>query len=83
MFACQKNEADHDSLKMDGPCLCQNCAIVGVLTDSQKKPFATEAMPHPIEEEEARLRRAARKKSVRSRKFESEWVKVWKLSGEL
>ncbi|KAH1012267.1 uncharacterized protein LOC109543977 [Dendroctonus ponderosae] len=64
MFACQKNEADHDSLKMDAPCLCQNCAIVGVLTDSQKKPFATEAMPHPKDEEEARLRRAARKKSV-------------------
>lgn len=64
MFACQDKERVEHQVKMEQPCLCQNCAIVGILTDSQKKPFATEPMPNPQEDKDAKCRRPSRKKSV-------------------
>ncbi|KAL1506139.1 hypothetical protein ABEB36_005558 [Hypothenemus hampei] len=65
MFECQNKHKDEAGThKVDQPCLCQNCAIVGILSDSQKKPFATETIPIPLEEKESRIRRPSRKKSV-------------------
>lgn len=47
IFTCKnKNKYDQDE-KPDRPCLCRNCAIIGVLTDSQKKPFVTENLYDP------------------------------------
>lgn len=37
---------------------------MGILTDSQKKPFATEPIPDPMAVRESRFRRPTRKKSV-------------------
>ncbi|KAF7267260.1 hypothetical protein GWI33_019493 [Rhynchophorus ferrugineus] len=63
MFACTNKDKDRTTEKPDQPCLCQNCAIVGILTDSQKKPFATEPIPETKPSQE-KFRKPARKKSV-------------------
>ncbi|XP_074034010.1 uncharacterized protein [Leptinotarsa decemlineata] len=49
MFECKRKKKREQNEKLNTPCLCQNCAIVGVVTDSQKKPFATEMMYDPRE----------------------------------
>ncbi|XP_030756733.1 uncharacterized protein LOC115882681 [Sitophilus oryzae] len=64
MFACTNDMKQSNNSKPDQPCMCQNCAIVGILTDSQKKPFATEPMPDPTESKDWKFRRPSRKKSV-------------------
>ncbi|KAG5883478.1 hypothetical protein JTB14_038352 [Gonioctena quinquepunctata] len=40
MFECKKKKRRDHNEKLNSPCLCQNCAIVGLVTESQKKPFA-------------------------------------------
>ncbi|XP_060526112.1 uncharacterized protein LOC132701876 [Cylas formicarius] len=63
IFACKnKSVHDYETRKKDEPCLCKNCAVVGVLQDSQKRPFVTEPMPEP--KSRASSRRPQRKKSV-------------------
>ncbi|XP_066146973.1 uncharacterized protein [Euwallacea fornicatus] len=64
MFDCHNVGQEDQGSKMNQPCLCQNCAIVGVLTDSLKKPFATDSMPNLVEEQESKFKRLLRKKSV-------------------
>ncbi|XP_050293914.1 uncharacterized protein LOC126734366 [Anthonomus grandis grandis] len=67
MFACKNQKrCNYDNNKKEEPCHCQNCAIVGILSDSQKKPFATEPIPSAVEEKEStiRFRKPSRKKSV-------------------
>ncbi|KAJ8935936.1 hypothetical protein NQ314_012557 [Rhamnusium bicolor] len=39
IFTCKNKHRYEQNEKPNKPCLCQNCAIVGVLTDSQKKAF--------------------------------------------
>lgn len=47
IFTCKNKNGYDQSEKPDIPCLCRNCAIIGVLTDSQKKPFITENLYDP------------------------------------
>lgn len=42
MFQCKNKYKKETPEKSEFPCACEHCAIVGVVTDSQKKPFATE-----------------------------------------
>ncbi|XP_066252695.1 uncharacterized protein [Euwallacea similis] len=64
MFDCSNVEHEDQRSKMNQPCLCQNCAIVGILTDSLKKPFATEPMSNLEEKQEPKFKRLLGKKSV-------------------
>ncbi|XP_028138425.1 uncharacterized protein LOC114332845 [Diabrotica virgifera virgifera] len=48
-FDCKHRSQPDSQEKEDPPCVCQNCAIVGIVTDSQKKPFATEPIKYPEE----------------------------------
>ncbi|VEN45896.1 unnamed protein product [Callosobruchus maculatus] len=48
VFTC-KNKYRLENDKPLSPCLCKNCAIVGIVADSQKRPFATEDMMDPRE----------------------------------
>lgn len=57
IFQCKNKKGSND--KPDVPCVCENCAIVGVVTDSQKKPFATESTYDP---QEPRIRKESLKK---------------------
>lgn len=47
-FPCLKSY-DESTDKSGAPCNCRNCAVVGILEDSQKRPFATEALTDPTE----------------------------------
>ncbi|XP_023310936.1 uncharacterized protein LOC111691805 [Anoplophora glabripennis] len=49
IFTCKNRNKFDQNEKPDKPCLCKNCAIIGVLTDSQKKPFITENLHDPRE----------------------------------
>ncbi|CAG9772994.1 unnamed protein product [Ceutorhynchus assimilis] len=72
IFECKnKHRRREDHGKMPEPCPCQNCAIVGILTDSQKLPFSNIPIPanHVEEkfnrEKESKLRDSfGRRKSV-------------------
>ncbi|KAJ8955001.1 hypothetical protein NQ318_000433 [Aromia moschata] len=49
LFTCKnKNKYDQNE-KPNKPCLCQNCAILGLLSDAQKRPFVTENSYDPRE----------------------------------
>lgn len=47
MFQCKNKSRKESNGKTEMPCTCENCAIVSVVTDSQKRPFATEATYDP------------------------------------
>ncbi|XP_072384054.1 uncharacterized protein [Diabrotica undecimpunctata] len=48
-FDCKHRSKTDSNEKEDTPCVCRNCAIVGLVSDSQKKPFATEPIKYPEE----------------------------------
>lgn len=41
-FECKNKNKRDQNLKPEEPCACKNCSIVGIVADSQKKPFANE-----------------------------------------
>lgn len=50
IFQCKNRYRKDDNGKPNMPCVCENCAIVGVVTDSQKKTFGTEKTYDPLEQ---------------------------------
>ncbi|XP_057658921.1 uncharacterized protein LOC130895567 [Diorhabda carinulata] len=47
IFKCKNRENAKE--KYAAPCVCKNCAIVGLVADSQKRPFVTEPLKDPRE----------------------------------
>ncbi|CAH1984978.1 unnamed protein product [Acanthoscelides obtectus] len=66
VFSC-KNKYRPDNEKPSTPCLCKNCAILGIVADSQKKPFATEEMIDPRKAKSPCIRKETGNPSRRKR----------------
>nr|CAH7741491.1 unnamed protein product [Callosobruchus chinensis] len=70
-FPCE-NKYRLENDKPLSPCLCKNCAIVGIVTDSQKRPFATEDMIDPREYNPIRRREKEDPRQKRYVSFEGD-----------